>query len=109
MTKKGDFLLSFDMHNGFYALGINHADRDYITVNVRGLPTCMVTYGVVPILHIFLQNDPSLCEFHTSTRPRTTLPGIRQLHEDLPQKNASILPYVDEFLLFAASHEDALI
>jgi hypothetical protein len=25
----------FDVHDGFYALGINPTDRDYFTVNVR--------------------------------------------------------------------------
>jgi hypothetical protein len=36
LTRKGDYVFSFDMHDGFYALGINPADRDYFTVNVRG-------------------------------------------------------------------------
>jgi hypothetical protein len=29
---------SFDVHDGFFALGINPADRDFFTVNVRGQP-----------------------------------------------------------------------
>eukprot|EP00873_Tetraselmis_striata_P036117 jgi/Tetstr1/456381/TSEL_043115.t1 len=33
LTKKGDYMFSFD---GFYALGIAEADRDYFTVDVRG-------------------------------------------------------------------------
>jgi hypothetical protein len=31
-------MFSFDLQDGFYALGINPADRDYITVNERGQP-----------------------------------------------------------------------
>eukprot|EP00873_Tetraselmis_striata_P042119 jgi/Tetstr1/462383/TSEL_007389.t1 len=36
LTKKGDYTLSFDLQDGFYALGIAEADRDYFTVDVRG-------------------------------------------------------------------------
>eukprot|EP00873_Tetraselmis_striata_P035682 jgi/Tetstr1/455946/TSEL_042727.t1 len=35
-TKKGDYMFSFDLQDGFYALGIAEADRDYFTVDVRG-------------------------------------------------------------------------
>eukprot|EP00873_Tetraselmis_striata_P017286 jgi/Tetstr1/437550/TSEL_026222.t1 len=36
LTKKGDYMLSFDLQDIFYALGIAEADRDYFTVGVRG-------------------------------------------------------------------------
>jgi hypothetical protein len=36
LTRKGDYMSSFDMQYGFYALGINAPDRDYFTVKVRG-------------------------------------------------------------------------
>eukprot|EP00873_Tetraselmis_striata_P009405 jgi/Tetstr1/429669/TSEL_019566.t1 len=37
ITKKGDYMFSFfDLQDGFYALGIAEADRDYFTVDVRG-------------------------------------------------------------------------
>jgi hypothetical protein len=35
-TIKGDYMLSFNTHDGFYTLGIISTDRDYFTVNVRG-------------------------------------------------------------------------
>eukprot|EP00873_Tetraselmis_striata_P005074 jgi/Tetstr1/425338/TSEL_015787.t1 len=35
-TKKGYYMLSFDLQDGFYALGIAPSDRDYFTVNIRG-------------------------------------------------------------------------
>eukprot|EP00873_Tetraselmis_striata_P010132 jgi/Tetstr1/430396/TSEL_020206.t1 len=35
LTKKGDYMFSFDLQDGFYALGIAEADRDYFTVDVR--------------------------------------------------------------------------
>eukprot|EP00873_Tetraselmis_striata_P024520 jgi/Tetstr1/444784/TSEL_032632.t1 len=36
LTKKGDYMFSFDLQDGFYALDIAEADRDYFTVDVRG-------------------------------------------------------------------------
>eukprot|EP00873_Tetraselmis_striata_P014116 jgi/Tetstr1/434380/TSEL_023481.t1 len=36
LTKKGDYMFSFDLKDGFYAQGIAEADRDYLTVGIRG-------------------------------------------------------------------------
>jgi hypothetical protein len=36
LTRKGDYMFTFDLHDGFYGLGINPTDCDYFTVNVRG-------------------------------------------------------------------------
>jgi hypothetical protein len=36
LTRKGDYVFSFDQLDGFYALGINPTEQDYFTVNVRG-------------------------------------------------------------------------
>eukprot|EP00873_Tetraselmis_striata_P013661 jgi/Tetstr1/433925/TSEL_023102.t1 len=36
LTAKGDYMFSFDLQDGFYALGIAPSDRDYFTVNIRG-------------------------------------------------------------------------
>eukprot|EP00873_Tetraselmis_striata_P026230 jgi/Tetstr1/446494/TSEL_034022.t1 len=31
LTKKGDYMFSFNLHDGFYAVGIAPSDRDYFT------------------------------------------------------------------------------
>eukprot|EP00873_Tetraselmis_striata_P008982 jgi/Tetstr1/429246/TSEL_001909.t1 len=36
LTKKGNYMFSFDLQDGFYAPGIAEADRYYFTVDVRG-------------------------------------------------------------------------
>jgi hypothetical protein len=36
LTRKVDYVFIFVLHDGFYAHGINPADRNYFTVNVRG-------------------------------------------------------------------------
>jgi hypothetical protein len=35
-TRKGDYMFSFDLKDGFYALGIVPKHRDFLTVNVHG-------------------------------------------------------------------------
>eukprot|EP00873_Tetraselmis_striata_P044967 jgi/Tetstr1/465231/TSEL_009935.t2 len=36
LARPGDYMLSIDLHDGFYAVGIAPEDRDYFTVNYRG-------------------------------------------------------------------------
>eukprot|EP00873_Tetraselmis_striata_P000826 jgi/Tetstr1/421090/TSEL_012134.t1 len=36
LTAKGDYMFSFDLQDGFHAMGIAPSDRDYFTVNIRG-------------------------------------------------------------------------
>ncbi len=36
LARKGDWFFSFDLQDGFYALGIIPEDRQYFTVNIRG-------------------------------------------------------------------------
>eukprot|EP00873_Tetraselmis_striata_P016608 jgi/Tetstr1/436872/TSEL_025648.t1 len=69
LTKEGDYMFSFDLQDGFYALGIAEADRDYFTV------------------------DP--------TRSKRYLRRTKW-------RGARILSYVDDFLLFSTSLEQAL-
>eukprot|EP00873_Tetraselmis_striata_P046305 jgi/Tetstr1/466569/TSEL_011071.t1 len=75
----------FDLQDGFYALGIAEADRDYFTVDVRGqlymLAGLPMGWSLSPYYFVTL----------------TQVEG-----------NAHILPYVDDFLLFSASMEHAL-
>jgi hypothetical protein len=35
LTRKGDYIFSFDLKDGFYALGIVPQQRDFLTLNVR--------------------------------------------------------------------------
>jgi hypothetical protein len=114
LTRKGGYMFSFDLHDGFYALGINPTDRDYLTVNVRGqlyrlagLPMrwslspfyfCKVTMTFVN----FLRNpDP---EEHIAPNHRYTKTYLKRTW----WRGARILPYVDDFLLFASTEEEAL-
>jgi hypothetical protein len=36
LTSRGYYMFNFDLHDGLHALGINQANRESFTVNVRG-------------------------------------------------------------------------
>eukprot|EP00873_Tetraselmis_striata_P014900 jgi/Tetstr1/435164/TSEL_002620.t1 len=115
LTKKGDYMFSFDLQDGFYALGIAEADRDYFTVDVRGQlyklaslpmgwslsPYYFVTLTQVIIIHL---RKPEPEPPSSSTRPTRSKRYLRRTK----WRGARILPYVDDFLLFSASMEQAL-
>eukprot|EP00873_Tetraselmis_striata_P027757 jgi/Tetstr1/448021/TSEL_035322.t1 len=115
LTIMGDYMFSFDLQDGFYALGIAEADRDYFTVDVRGqlymlagLPMgwSLSPYYFVTLTHVFITHlrkpEPEPPSSSTqSTRSKRYLRRTRW-------RGARILPYVDDFLLFSASMEHAL-
>eukprot|EP00873_Tetraselmis_striata_P012612 jgi/Tetstr1/432876/TSEL_022225.t1 len=57
LTKKEDYMLSFDLQDGFYALCIAEAGRDYFTVDVRGQTQYL--FLAIPAARLFLR------ELHT--------------------------------------------
>jgi hypothetical protein len=110
-------MFSFDLKDGFYALGIVPKQRDFLTVNVRGqlyrlagLPMgwslspyhfCAFTDTFVRLLR---QPDPGGFTTHRGrpTQPDGDRPSKRFLRHTR-WRGAKILPYVDDFLLFAAT------
>jgi hypothetical protein len=114
LTRKVDYMFSFDLQDGLYALRINPADRDCFTVKVRGQ-----LYG--------LACQPmgwSLSPFYFCEMTLTFVNFLRAMdreHPIAPQESctkaylrrtrwrgAKILPYVDDYLLFASTEEEAL-
>eukprot|EP00873_Tetraselmis_striata_P011019 jgi/Tetstr1/431283/TSEL_020978.t1 len=107
-------MFSFDLQDGFYALGIAEADRDYFTVDVRGQlymlaglpmgwtlsPYYFVTLTQVLITHL---RKPEPEPPSSSTQPTRSKRYLRRTR----WRGARILPYVDDFLLFSASMEEA--
>eukprot|EP00873_Tetraselmis_striata_P021080 jgi/Tetstr1/441344/TSEL_029595.t1 len=108
LTKKRDYVLSFDLQDGFYALGIAEADRYYFNVDVRGQlymlacppmgwslsPYYFVTLTQVCITHL---RKPEPERPSSSTQPTMSKRYLRRT----TWRGASILPYyVDDFLLF---------
>jgi hypothetical protein len=112
LTRKGEYTFSFDLHDGFYALGINLADRDYFTVNVRGLKTSGANHGLVPLPFQFLEDGADFRKLPAQSGPRKPYRAETQMHEDPPQTNA-LARRPDStlrrhFLIVASTKEEAL-
>eukprot|EP00873_Tetraselmis_striata_P045582 jgi/Tetstr1/465846/TSEL_010466.t1 len=112
LTAKGDYMFSFDLQDGFYAIGITPSDRDYFTVNIRGTlyrmcdlpmgwslsPYYFTTFTMTFVKHL---RSPTTPVAPGNVRSRRWLRRGRW-------RGARILPYVDDFLLFASSEPEAL-
>lgn len=124
LTRAGDWMVSFDLADGYYTLGIREEDRDFFTVNYRGtlyrlagLPMgwkcssyyfCRLTEVFIrhlrePLLNPTVRN-PRLATQHQPTRPT---PSRRYLRNSR-WRGVRLLPYMDDFLFFADSRDAAL-
>ena len=81
ISKQGNYMFSFDLADGYYALGITSKDRDYFTVNVRGqlwrLAGLPMGWNASPYLFCTLMHQmvrwlrcPALAESSALRRPR---------------------------------------
>eukprot|EP00873_Tetraselmis_striata_P039446 jgi/Tetstr1/459710/TSEL_005063.t1 len=118
LARAGDWFVSMDLADGYYALGIREEDRDFFTVNYRGelwrlacLPMgwtgssyyfCKLTAAFTDYLRTPLKRrDPALPPTAPSKPTRRFLRNTRWRGERL-------LPYMDDFLFLADSREAAL-
>lgn len=116
LTKRGDYMFSFDMQDGYYALGIQAEHQEYFTVNYRGqlyqlcgLPMgwSASPYYFCRLMHQMVRylRNPAMAGERALRRPanpkRKKLRGARW-------KGARILPFVDDFLFIASSHAQAM-
>jgi hypothetical protein len=114
LTRKGDYMFSFDLQDGCYAMSINPVDRDYFTVNVRGQhcilaglpmwwsPSPFFFYKMTPTFVNFLRNpDPKHPIAQENNYTKTYFGRMRW-------RDARILPYVADFLHFASTEKEAL-
>eukprot|EP00873_Tetraselmis_striata_P018030 jgi/Tetstr1/438294/TSEL_026861.t1 len=113
LTAKGDYMFSFDLQDVFYALGIAPSDRDYFTVNIRGTlyrlcglpmgwslsPYYFTTFTMTFVKHLRSPTTPAA---------PSNVPRSRRCLRRGRWRGARILPYVDDFLLFASSEPEAL-
>eukprot|EP00873_Tetraselmis_striata_P006615 jgi/Tetstr1/426879/TSEL_017092.t1 len=113
LTAKGDYMFSFDLQDGFYALGIAPSDRDYFTSNIRGTlyrlcglpmgwslsPYYFTTFTMTFVKHLRSPTTPAA---------PGNVPRSRRWLRRGRWRGARILPYVDDFLLFASSEPEAL-
>eukprot|EP00873_Tetraselmis_striata_P035645 jgi/Tetstr1/455909/TSEL_042690.t1 len=112
LTAKGDYMFSFDLQDGFYAMGIAPSDRDYFTVNIRGTlyrlcglpmgwslsPYSFTTFTMTFVKHLRSPTTPAA---------PGNVPRSRRWLRRGRWRGARILPYVDDFLMFASSERVA--
>eukprot|EP00873_Tetraselmis_striata_P046313 jgi/Tetstr1/466577/TSEL_011079.t1 len=87
LARAGDWFVSMDMADGYYAPGIREEDRDFFTVNYRGelyVATCVPTDGL------------------------DRLVPIRRFLRNTRWRGERLLPYMDDFLFLADSRQAAL-
>ena len=116
ISKQGNYMFSFDLADGYYALGITSSDRDYFTVNVSGqlwrLAGLPMGWNASPYLFCILMHQmvrwlrcPALAESSALRRPRQ---AARRNLRGTRWRGLRVLPFVDDFLFVTSSHSEAL-
>ena len=116
ISKQGNYMFSFDLADGYYALGITSKDRDYFTVNVRGqlwrLAGLPMGWNASPYLFCTLMHQmvrwlrcPALAESSALRRPRQ---AARRNLRGTRWRGLRVLPFVDDFLFVTSSHAEAM-
>jgi hypothetical protein len=122
MTRTGGWMVSFDLTEGYYTLGIRDEDIEFFAVNNRGtvyrlagLPMglkcnscyfCRLTEVFIRHLHEPLPspNTPRTPTNQQPTRPKPSLIYLR----DSRWRGARLLPCMDVFLFFVDNNDAAL-
>eukprot|EP00873_Tetraselmis_striata_P021203 jgi/Tetstr1/441467/TSEL_029712.t1 len=106
-------MFSFDLQDGFYAMGIAPSDPDYFTVNIRGTlyRLCGLPMGWSLSPYYFTTFTMTFVK-HIRSPPTPAAPGnvprSRRWLRRGRWRGAHILPYIDDFLLFTSSEPEAL-
>ena len=115
LAKRGDWFFSFDLQDGFYALGVAPEDRQFFTVDIRGklyqLAGLPMGWSLSPFC--FQQLTYSFVRYfrRPSGCPAAHLQGkaARRWLSRRPQfQGARILPFVDDFAGFKETYEAAV-
>ena len=113
LAHRNDWCYSLDLQDGYYAVGIHLADRDYFTVNIRGqlyrLACLPMGWNASPYVFCTLMKpvvrylrSPHNLQNGQKRPSRHFLRGNKQ-------KGIRLLPFLDDFLFLASSREQALL
>jgi hypothetical protein len=116
VANPGDHWVSFGLKDGFYALAIHPKDREAFTVNLNGqllqLYTLLMGWSLSPyvfqkLMGVFVNNlrDPDSTTTHTGKTSKAKKKWVRRRRRLVV---ARMLPFVDEFALFARSFPAAM-
>jgi len=115
MAKKNDWMFSFDLEDGYYAIAIHPEDRPFFTVEVDGelfqfvgLP---MGWRLSP--YIFCKTMRTLVqELRSPDAPKTELVRRsgkrRRMLLKWQKRGMRVLPYMDDYLILARTRKEAL-
>eukprot|EP00873_Tetraselmis_striata_P044883 jgi/Tetstr1/465147/TSEL_009870.t1 len=95
LTKKGDYMFSFGLKDGFYALGIAETDRDYFPLDIRGTPYRLEG----------LPMGCSLSPYYLTTFTRWEARGFRCLEDERQHITRKALRSLESFLAHLAGRD----
>jgi ribonuclease HI len=108
MVREDDWMFSFDLKDGYHAVGIHPRDRKYFTFVVAGVGTfqyCALNFGWNASPYVFVKVMRTLVRL---LRSPVTGVGDSESPDDHMVKGMRLLPYMDDFLGLACSREAAL-
>eukprot|EP00873_Tetraselmis_striata_P007746 jgi/Tetstr1/428010/TSEL_018083.t1 len=113
LAKRGDSAFSFDLRDGYYALGLREDVRDFFTINVRGtlwrfaaLPMgwSLSPYYFCTLMAVMVRylRQPDIATYSSYGRP------FRRRLRRRKARGVCLLPFIDDFLFLASSRQPAL-
>jgi hypothetical protein len=117
MSRPGEYFVSLDLADGYYTLGIREEDRDFFTVNYRcelWRLACLPmewsgsAYYLCKLTQTFtnyLRRPPTPPTTNTATPHKPS----RRFLRNIRWRGIRLLPYMDDFMFMAHSHEAALL
>lgn len=112
LSRKNDFMFSFDLQDGYYSLGIAEQDRDYFTVDIQGT---LYRFAALPMgwnaspYHFCTLMDQMVRYLRCPNMQTTSSSYWKPLAlKGVKWKGVKILPFVDDFLVISSSVPEAL-
>lgn len=111
LVRPDDWMFSFDLKDGYHAIGIHPRDRKYFTFVVEGVGTfqyCALNFGWNASPYVFVKVMRTLVRALRSPTPEGPLNPLHSQFPDLVETGMRVLPYMDDFLGLCDSRESAL-
>ena len=112
MAKQNDYMISMDLRDGFYAIGIHPEFRDYFTVNYRGTlyRLACLPMGWCASPYVFHTVIKTVVDYLRSPIPIDHRRPTRVLRKrkGRQREGVRLLPFVDDFLFLRQGFQNCL-
>ena len=126
LARPGDWMVSLDLQDGFYAVGIHPDDQRYLTVALDGFG--LLSFAALPMglsaspyvfcktMRVFVRAlrsplEPRNADLGRGRRPAPPAPPWNELSKTygrLMRRGLRVLSYVDDFLILCETEAEAL-